>query len=145
DLRAVETRLYQTRRQSLAESLGLVDRSLDLIGNELSIAESLVDIGAASNVEVLRLRRQRSDLELKKADIRSEYMVQAREDLAAAQGERDSLSWVVRGRSFSLAIMTLRSPVRGVVKNVEVSAIGGVVPPGGELMSIIPLDDHHLI
>ncbi len=145
DLRAVETRLYQTRRQSLAESLGLVDRSLDLIGNELSIAESLVDIGAASNVEVLRLRRQRSDLELKKADIRSEYMVQAREDLAAAREERDSLSPVVRGRSFSLDNMTLRSPVRGVVKNVEVSTIGGVVPPGGELMTIIPLDDQLLI
>lgn len=145
DLRAVEMRLYQTRRQSLAESLGLVDRSLALIGNELSIAESLVDVGAASNVEVLRLRRQRSELELKKADIRSEYMVQTREELASAREERDSLSPVVRGRSFSLGNLTLRSPVRGVVKNVEVSTIGGVVPPGGELMTIIPLNDQLLI
>lgn len=145
DLRAVETRLYQTRRQSLAESLGLVDRSLDLIGNELSIAESLVDVGAASNVEVLRLRRQRSELELKKADIRSEYMVQTREELASAREERDSLSPVVRGRSFSLGNLTMRSPVRGVVKNVEVSTIGGVVPPGGELMTIIPMNDQLLI
>lgn len=145
DLRAVETRLYQTRRQSLAESLGLVDRSLALIGNELSIAESLVDVGAASNVEVLRLRRQRSELELKKADIRSEYMVQTREELASAREERDSLSPVVRGRSFSLGNLTIRSPVRGVVKNVEVSTIGGVVPPGGELMTIIPMNDQLLI
>lgn len=145
DLRAIETRLYQTRRQSLAESLGLVDRSLSLIGNELSIAESLVEVGAASNVEVLRLRRQRSDLELKKADIRSEYIVQAREELAAAREERDSLSPVVRGRTFSLDNLTLRSPVRGVVKNVEVSTIGGVVPPGGEVMTIIPMNDQLLI
>jgi len=145
DLRAAETRLYETRRQSLAQSLALVDESLALIGDELRIAESLVEVGAASNVEVLRLRRQQSELALQKSDIRSEYMVQSREELTQTRKEMESLSPVVRGRSFSLDNMTLRSPVRGIVKSVEVSTIGGVVPPGGEIMTIIPLDDQLLI
>ena len=145
DLKAEETRLYNTRRQSLAQSLALVDRSLGLIGEEVRIARSLVEVGAASNVEVLRLQRQQSELELSKSDLRSEYMVQAREELAQAREEMGSLSPIVKGRSFSLESLTLRSPVRGIVKSIDISTIGGVVPPGGQVMEIIPLDDQLLI
>ena len=145
DLKAEETRLYNTRRQSLAQSLALVDRSLGLIGEEVRIARSLVEVGAASNVEVLRLQRQQSELELTKSDLRSEYMVQAREELAQVREEMGSLSPIVKGRSFSLESLTLRSPVRGIVKSIDVSTIGGVVPPGGQVMEIIPLDDKLLI
>lgn len=145
DLRAAETRLYESRRRSLSQSLALVDDSLKLIGDEVRIAASLVDVGAASNVEVIRLRRQQAELELKKSDIRSEYTVQSREELTKAREEMESLSPVVKGRSFSLGNLTLRSPVRGIVKSVDISTIGGVVPPGGQIMTIIPLDDQLLI
>jgi adhesin transport system membrane fusion protein len=145
DLLATERRLYETRRRSLAESLELVDDSLALIRDELRIAQSLLEVGAASNVEVIRLQRQQAELELKKSDIRSEYMVQAREELAEARKEMESLSQVVKGRGFSLENLTLRSPVRGIVKSVDISTIGGVVPPGGQVMTIIPLDDQLLV
>lgn len=145
ELRATEARLYETRRQSLAQSLKLVDQSLALITEELAIARSLLEVGAASNVEVIRLRRQLSDLELTKSDIRSEYMVQAREELSQAREDMETLSPIMRGRNFSLDTLTLRAPVRGIVKNVDVSTVGGVVPPGGQIMTIIPLDDQLLI
>ncbi|MFN3433121.1 MAG: HlyD family type I secretion periplasmic adaptor subunit [Sphingomonas sp.] len=145
DLKASETRLYDTRRRSLQSSVALIDQSLALIGREVTIGQRLIAVGAASNVEVLRLQRQRADLELKKADLRSQYMVEARQDLAKATEEVDSLAPVVRGRSDTLQRLTLRSPVRGVVKNIEVSTIGGVVPPNGKLMEIVPLDDRLLI
>jgi len=115
------------------------------VRSELEINENLTNVGAASNVEVIRLRRQVSELELKKSDIRSEYMVQSREELTQAREEMETLSPVVRGRSFSLESLTLRSPVRGIVKGVDVSTIGGVVPPGGQIMTIIPLNDQLLI
>jgi len=35
----------------------------------------------------------------------------------------------------------LRSPMRGVVNNLAVTTIGGVVRPGEEILEIIPLDD----
>ncbi|WP_217539568.1 HlyD family efflux transporter periplasmic adaptor subunit, partial [Stenotrophomonas sp. GbtcB23] len=57
----------------------------------------------------------------------------------------NSLLPVVKGRSDSLARLTLRSPVRGIVKNIEVSTIGGVIPPNGKLMEIVPLDDKLLV
>lgn len=144
-LKADEMRLYETRRRSLQSSQGLIDQSLALIGREVNIGQSLIAVGAASNVEVLRLQRQRAELELKKADLRSQYMVEARQDLAKVTEQVDSLAPVVRGRSDTLQRLTLRSPVRGVVKNVEVSTIGGVVPPNGKVMEIVPLDERLLI
>ena len=50
----------------------------------LQITRRLAKTGAASSVEVLRLERQRSDLQLKILDLRSQYLVQAREELAKA-------------------------------------------------------------
>ncbi len=144
-LEAAERRLYDTRRRSLRSSQGLIDESLSLIGREVSIGESLIAVGAASNVEVLRLRRQRADLQLKKADLHSQYMVEARQDLARVSEEVEALAPVVRGRSDTLQRLTLRSPVKGVIKNIEVSTIGGVIPPNGKIMEIVPIDDRLLV
>jgi adhesin transport system membrane fusion protein len=145
DLKASETRLFHERRSSLNDSSRLIDESLDLITKEVSIGERLIAVGAASNVEVLRLKRQRAELLLKKAELRSQYLVEAQQDLAKMMEEVESLAPVVRGRSDTLSRLTLRSPVRGIVKSIEVSTVGGVVPPNGEVMQIVPLDDQLLI
>ncbi|MEN5032677.1 HlyD family efflux transporter periplasmic adaptor subunit [Pseudomonas sp. Ps21-P2] len=145
ELRRAETDLFNARRRGLSETLTGIESSLKLVRSELDITENLAKIGASSRVEVLRLNRQRSELELKATEARSEYMVHAREDLAKANAEAQMLSAVIRGRSDSLSRLTLRSPVRGIVKDIKVTTIGGVVPPNGQLMQIVPLDEQLLI
>ena len=145
ELIASETRLYHTRREGLRQTLAGVSKSLALVREELAITESLKEIGAASNVEALRLRRQVSELELKASDTRSEYMILAREELAKARAEAQSLESVIRGRVDSLTRLTLRSPVRGIVKDIEITTRGGVIPPNGRLMEIVPLGDQLLV
>jgi adhesin transport system membrane fusion protein len=145
DLRASEMRLYEARRRSLAEALDWLAASRRLIEDELSISQSLSSMGAASSVEVIRLKRQLVELRLKETELQSDYVVKAREELAKANTEVKALSSVIRGRADSLARLTLRSPVRGIVKDIEVTTIGGVVPPNGKLMVIVPVDDQLLI
>lgn len=140
-----ETRLYNTRKQALAESVDSLQRSLDLVQEELTLTQALAKQGASSNVDVLRLQRQLYDIEMKITDKKSEYMVKAREELSRMQADVESLESIVKGRSDSLSRLTLKSPVRGIVKNVMLSTQGGVVPPNGELMHIVPLDDQLLI
>lgn len=140
-----ETQLYNSRRSGLDATLKGINESLRLVRSELAITEHLAKIGASSQVEVIRLNRQRSELELKASEARSEYVVRAREELAKASAEADSLEQVIRGRADSLSRLTLRSPVRGVVKGIEVTTLGGVVPPNGQLMQIVPMDDRLLI
>ncbi len=55
------------------------------------------------------------------------------------------LSAILKGREDSVTRLTIRSPVRGIVKNIRVTTIGGVIPPNGEMMEIVPVDDRLLI
>ncbi|WP_185983024.1 HlyD family efflux transporter periplasmic adaptor subunit [Aureimonas mangrovi] len=145
DLVASQRELYEARQGALEQSLRWIEESIDLVKSELDINEQLTSIGAASRVEVIRLRRQLVELELKKVEVQTEYVVQAREELAQMNAEVQSLAPVVAGRTDTLNRLTHRSPVRGIVKNIEVSTIGGVIPPNGRLMDIIPLDDQLLV
>ena len=145
DLIASETRLYKTRRAQLTDATAQFKESLALANRELAITQRLAKTGAASSVEVLRLQRDKSDLELKLTDMRSQYYVQAREELAKANAEADSMAQVVKGREDTVTRLTIRSPMRGIVKNIKVSTVGGVVPPNGELMNIVPMNDRLLI
>lgn len=144
-LLAAERSLFESRTKSLRESLSGLNRALQLTQQELDITQSLLKSGAASSVELIRLQRQSAELELKILELQADYMVQSHEELARANAEVQSLSSVVRGRSDSLNRLTHRSPVRGIVKDVEVTTIGGVIPPNGRLMEIVPLDDQLLI
>ncbi len=145
DLIAVETQLYAERKRSLEAKLEMLDQAIDLTGQELTINERLKATGATSNIDVLRLKKQKIDLEMQKSDTAAQFHVQAREDLTRAEAEIAALRPIVRSRSDVVTRLTLRSPVRGIVKNIEVSTIGGVVSPNGKLMDIIPLDDQLMI
>ena len=145
DLIASETRLYKTRRAQLTDATAQFNQSLALANRELAITQRLAKTGAASSVEVLRLQRDKSDLELKLTDMRSQYYVQAREELAKASAEADSLAQTIKGREDTVTRSTIRSPMNGIVKNIKVSTVGGVIPPNGELMNIVPMNDRLLI
>ena len=144
-LKATETALFQSRRASLNETVSGLSRALTLARRELGITQSLMSSGAASNVELIRLQRQVADLELKLNDARSGYMVKSREDLAKADADVKSLESVVRGRADALERTTLTAPVRGIVKSLDVTTIGGVIAPGGLVMTLVPMGDQLLV
>ncbi len=101
ELQLSERELFEARRSSLVETQRWIAESLDLVRQELAISEQLTNVGAASNVEVLRLRRQAAELEQQQVDTRSEYVVRAREELAKANAEVAALSSVIKGRTDS--------------------------------------------
>ena len=77
-----ETALHESRLNSMRDTVAGLEETLALILRELKLTESLVAQGAASDVEVLRLKRQVSDLRTKISDTKSQYLVRAREELA---------------------------------------------------------------
>lgn len=140
-----ETALYNSRRANLEESLAGLRQALVLVEQELRMTEPLVAKGAASEVEVLRLKREANDLRNQMNDIRNQYYVKAREELSKSSTDVQTQQQVVRGKSDTLNRTVFKSPVRGVVKEIDVMIIGGVVPQNGKLMTIVPLDEQLLI
>lgn len=145
DLIAQETRLYDSRRNSLAEGLKGLRDGIVLVDRELAMTQPLVRKGAASDVEVLRLKRQKNDLNSRITEMNTQYYVRAREELSKAEEEIAAQRSVIRGRTDSLDRLEFTAPVTGIVKDIEVTTVGGVIPPNGKLMSMVPLDDQMLI
>lgn len=145
ELVARETQLYQSRRRNLLETVSNLQQSLKLVQDELRMTAPLVAKGAAGEVEVIRLRRQVSELRGKIDEARNEYAVRAREEQVKNNAELDAQLQVLTGKEDQLTRATLYSPVRGIVKDIQVTTVGGVLQPGGKLMEIVPLEDQLLI
>lgn len=140
-----ETALYHSRRANLDESMAGLRQALSLIEQELSMTEPLVAKGAASEVEVLRLKREANNLHNQMNDIRNQYDVKSREELSKANTDVETQQQVVRGKSDTLSRTVFKAPMRGIVKEIDVMTIGGVIPQNGKLMTIFPLDEQLLI
>lgn len=140
-----ETALYNSRRANLDESMAGLRQALSLVQQELSMTEPLVAKGAASEVEVLRLKREANNLRNQMNDIRNQYYVKSREELSKANTDVETQQQVVKGKSDTLSRTTFKAPMRGVVKEIDVMTIGGVIPQNGKLMTIVPLDEQLLI
>jgi adhesin transport system membrane fusion protein len=140
-----ETRLYDQSTSGLQKTLGDFDNQIQLAQNELRLTEPLVAQGAASEVEVLRLKSRIADLQTRRNSAYNDYYMKGREELARANAEVDSQRAIISGRSEVVQRTTITSPVHGQVKDIAVTTIGGVIPSWGKLMSIVPLDDQLLV
>lgn len=142
---ARETQLYESRRRNLTETVKNLTDSMRLVQDELRMTQPLVAKGAAGEVEVIRLRRQVTELRGKIDEAKNDYAVRAREEQVKNNADLDAQLQVLTGKEDQLTRATLYSPVRGIVKDIQVTTVGGVLEPGGKLMEIVPLEDQLLI
>ena len=140
-----ETQLYQSRRSNMEDSVAGLKQALTLVQQELRMTEPLVAKGAASEVEVLRLKRQANEMQNQINDVKNQYYVQARQELSKANTDIETQQQVIKGKSDSLNRTLFKAPVRGIVKEIDVMTLGGVIPQNGKLMTIVPLDEQLLI
>lgn len=157
------------RQQELFEMqsrLGQLERSYALLNEELTRTAPLAAEGVISEVELLRLKRQvnevRGDLDGirlrlpaaraalsesvgKIEDVRIKFRTEAQGQLNDAKAE---LSATVQNNTAALDRVTrtsVRSPVRGTIKRLKVTTVGGVVQPGMDLVEVVPLEDSLLV
>ncbi|EOW2402583.1 HlyD family efflux transporter periplasmic adaptor subunit [Cronobacter turicensis] len=142
---ARERQLYESRRRNLDETLENLQKTYNLVMAELRMTQPLVAKGAASEVEVIRLQRQAAELKGKMDDARNQFAVRAREEQVKNNADLDAQLQAMADKADQLDRATLFSPVRGVVKDIQVTTVGGVLQPGGKLMEIVPLEDQLLV
>ncbi|MEW8525978.1 MAG: HlyD family type I secretion periplasmic adaptor subunit, partial [Candidatus Thiodiazotropha endolucinida] len=141
-------------------------RNLSLVTRELDLSKPLLEAGAISEVEILRLEREVSELEgeletakltiprmksrLEEAEQKvSEILIRFKNEAHAELN--DVLAELSKLKETSVALedrvtrTAVRSPVKGTVKQVMINTLGGVIQPGMELMEIVPLDDSLLV
>ena len=140
-----ESETYRVRRAAVDQSTAALSGSIALMRRELGITAPMSDKGLVPEVDVLRLRRQINDAQTQISDRVNRYRADAGTELSKVESELAQVSEVVTGRRDALDRTVLRAPMRGTVKNVQVTTIGGVVQPGAAVLEIVPFRDVLLV
>ncbi len=187
DIAANESDLFAARRNALQSELAILQnqseqrgqeiaelsnrqtqlrRSLGLAREELAITQPLAAKQVVSKVDLLRLKRQVSDLQgelasielalpraelaKREADRRIEdrmlaFRAEAQRELGTVQAELSVLKEGITADADRVDRTDVRSPVRGTVKRLHLTTLGGVIQPGQDLVEIVPLEDSLLV
>ena len=140
-----ETQAYKARKQALSESLQAVDGSMAAITREISLTEPLVKDGVMSEVELLRLKRQQAELMGQRAERKNRYLTDANNELTRVSSELSQTKENASAREDAYLHTTIKSPMKGVVKNVQVTTVGGVIQAGQPILEIVPTEDEMLV
>jgi adhesin transport system membrane fusion protein len=100
--------------------------------------EDLFKTGDTSRVEVMRARRQVTELQGRLSATKNKYLQDARQEAAKLADELSSSRYRLEEQKSILDHTTLTAPVDGIVKYMKVTTIGGVLRAGDELMQISP-------
>ena len=132
--------LFEQRRRSLNEELATIRDAIDMAQEEFRMNEALLNTGDISRIEVMRARRQLSELQGKASALRNKYLQDARVEASKLAEELSSSRYKLEERQSILDHTVLVAPVAGVVKYLKVSTQGGVLRAGDELMQISPTE-----
>ena len=182
-----ERSLYLAKRNELEAQLGIARQQLaqrnqelveirarreqaaqgyELTAKELALNKPLLNSGAVSEVELLRLEREvgkfRGERDQAAAQIirvqsaigEASRKVQeqeitfrnlARNELADTMSKLNSLSEGSTALSDRVIRAEVKSPVKGTIKRLLVNTVGGVLQPGKEIAEVVPSDDALLL
>lgn len=149
----------QSNRQRLEQSLALAQEQLDLLTplaqkglvaqTEFIAAQRDVnDLGgqvAAADEATGRLEAALAEAELQVQQAELQFRQDALNDLTLRLAELASAEEQLRGAADRVSRTDIRSPVDGVVNNLDVNTIGGVVAAGARLLDIVPVSDTLLV
>ena len=159
----------EQRQQELNEAYSRRDqvaRSLELASRELSVSKPLAASGAVSEVDLLRLEREvvrltgergqvaaqidRLHAAIREArkkvqEVELHFNNQIRAELSDVMGKLSTLTEGSSALADRVKHAEVKSPVRGTVKRLLVTTVGGVVQPGREVVEVVPLDDALLL
>ncbi|MFJ4068815.1 HlyD family type I secretion periplasmic adaptor subunit [Pseudomonas sp. NPDC089996] len=164
EVAGLEEQLVQ-RQQELREfnsKRAQYSNSLQLLRQEIAMSEPLVAKGAVSQVEILRLRRSEvetrgevdatslaipraeaavREVQSKIEETRGKFRSDALTQLNEARADLNKANATSKALDDRVHRTLVTSPVRGIVKQLLVNTVGGVIQPGSDIVEIVPLDD----
>jgi len=137
----VEEALFRQRRVGLDEELRTLGVAVDLARKELQLTEQLHKDGDASGSELLRAQRNLNEAEGRLVNRRNKFLEEARVDLAKTEDDMAQNAQVLTKRRQEQRDSVFTALMPGIVKNIRVTTVGGVLRAGEEIMQIVPVDD----
>lgn len=145
DQLAVERALFQQRRTGLAGEIRTLQVAVRLAREELELTRKLVRSGDANRSEEIHAEKSVNDAEAALVVRQNRFFEEASAELAKAEDDIAQNEQVLAQRRQQLKDSVFVAQTPGVVKNVRVTTVGGVLRAGEELMQIVPTDDQLIV
>lgn len=98
---------------------------------------------AEQSAEAARLRNAVTETRLAKLQVDREYRERAIQELEKADQQIDEIRQQMEATRKQLARIAIRAPVTGIVHELSVFTIGGIIQPGQTVMQIVPQSGAH--
>lgn len=155
----IEVRELEIRQNNLKERLKLLERQIEiskvLLKDGLTNEYEHIDLLKESNSikgtllegkeAVPRLEAALREEQLTLGTVRTQAEEDARKELEQARKELSEMRQRHRKFLDSQARTIIRSPIDGIIKSLFFVTEGGVVPPGGAVLSIVPGKDDLIV
>lgn len=138
---ASERALLQARQSDFISRREGAQRVLDQAASELKLMENMLAKEVVALIEVTRARKAHADAKIKYDEVVTQSELNRATEYSDTLKEISTLKQNLKAAQDQLNRTVLRSPMHGVVNNLSVTTIGGVVRPGEEILQIIPLDE----
>lgn len=141
DIVASEMALLRARQLDFSSRRQGAQRILEQAQAETELLENMLKKKVVALIEVTRARKVLADAQVKLDEILTHSELELANKYSDTLKQLATLRQNLRASQDQLNRTVLQSPMRGVVNNVSVTTIGGVVRPGEEILQIIPLDE----
>lgn len=121
-IRALSEKNYYPKAQLL-----VLEREAAEISS--SVSEDILNIA--------KLKSQQNELKIKAYQVRHQYLREVESELSEKQKEVAMLEDELVSTRHELDNTEIRSPIDGIVLDVKVSTVGGIIQPGEHLMDIV--------
>ena len=137
--------LLKKRRTAIEEDIEALNRMRSLATKELNLSSRLLKTGDVSLADIIKLQRQVADLDAQITNKRNKYLQDIQAELNRVGEDLSSTEQLLAQRQDQLDHIELRAPTNGIVKNVRITTLGGVIKPSEEVMQIVPIEDNLVV
>lgn len=145
DTAAGEQALFRQRRLGLDADLAVMKEAVQLANKELEMVSTLHRAGDASGTELLRTQRGVNDAQTRLIARQNKFLEDARADLSKVEDDLAQNEQVLTKKRQEQQDSSYVAQVAGIVKNVRVTTVGGVLRAGDEILQIVPVDDELVV
>lgn len=142
---SAQTDLYRKRQRAIQNDVAALEASLRLAKEELEMNEQLLKSGDVGIAEILRLRRQVVEISGQIENRRNKYFQDAQAEMSKAEEDLSTQEQTLSDRGALLEHTELRAPTDGVVRNINITTLGGVLHAGDSVMELLPTDTELIV
>lgn len=141
----VEIKLFNLRRDGLKEELRTLKKAVKLAKDEVKLVVQLKRSGDVTQTEIIRTQRGLNDAESRLIIRKNKFFEDVSTELTKVEDQIAQNEQVLTQRKQQLKNSKFHAQMSGIVKNIRVTTVGGVLRAGEELMQIIPIDEELIL